>query len=49
MDGAQANFHVGNTGSNPVGDANEIKHFLRYQYPRWGQILQRSVPDKPAR
>ena len=27
-------FHGGNTGSNPVGDANLIKHFRSYRFWR---------------
>ena len=26
----RANFHGDNTGSNPVGDANNLKHLLHY-------------------
>ena len=28
-------FHGGNTGSNPVGDANKIKHLQKWRLPRY--------------
>jgi len=38
-------FHGGNTGSNPVGDANKIKHLRKSQFPsryalRYGLVCE---------
>jgi hypothetical protein len=38
-----ADFHVGNTGSNPVGDAKKIKDFSAYGC--FGGVLTATGPE----